>query len=634
MNAILKILLQRRTTPIYAKIQGLYAILVMVNGARADPLANWTLRPTPTSQLLTSVAFGATNFVAVGYGATILTSPDGAAWTSRTSANALNLYGVTYGKGLWVAVGATIISSSDGMNWSQRTTATGLSLEIVVLVNGQFIAVGDQGQMYVSSDGINWSARNSGTTASLYGLTYANGTYVVTGAGGLILTSSDAVSWTSQNSGTTQDLNSVGYAGGLFVADGLNGVILTSSNATTWSPQNSNVGLGLAVSAYGAGNWVIPGGGFFIFGDANLILTSPDAVNWTDRNTLPTSAALICAAYGRGTFVVVGDQGAILQSDPVVSSPAIVSQPLSQSVFCHSNANFAVIASGTPPLSYQWRRNGSFIAGATTNSYSVTPLTCQMPDSYTVVITNAGGAVTSAVAALVVTDSMPPTIVCPSNMVLATTPGQCSATANYTVTATDNCAVVSLVVSPPSGSAFPKGTNVVTCTAIDCGGNSNICAFTVTVLDQQAPTIICLSNRTVACNTTNGAQVFFTPTAMDNCDGVLPVLSTPPSGSIFPPGTNAVTCTATDRSGNSNTCTFSIIVREHPPQLSMVQDGANFVLSWPQSCATYVVEENLSLDPSQGWIPLTNSSALPNGTNFELTVSFDADSRFFRLRRQ
>src|SRR5258708_20235346 len=53
---------------------------------------------------------------------------------------------------------------------------------------------------------------------------------------------------------------------------------------------------------------------------------------------------------------------------------------------------------------------------------------------------------------------------------------------------------------------------------------------------------------------------FPAPVATDICDSSPLVFSTPPSGSVLPVGTNTITCTAADSSGNSNSCTFTIRV--------------------------------------------------------------------------
>ncbi|HEY5913391.1 MAG TPA: HYR domain-containing protein [Verrucomicrobiae bacterium] len=79
-------------------------------------------------------------------------------------------------------------------------------------------------------------------------------------------------------------------------------------------------------------------------------------------------------------------------------------------------------------------------------------------------------------------DTTPPSIVCPSNLVVAATSSN-GAVVTFTVAATDNCDPKPTVTSTPvSGSVFPIGTNTVVCAALDACGNSNSCSFTVTVV--------------------------------------------------------------------------------------------------------------------------------------------------------
>ncbi|HWW21367.1 MAG TPA: hypothetical protein VNZ06_11215 [Steroidobacteraceae bacterium] len=92
---------------------------------------------------------------------------------------------------------------------------------------------------------------------------------------------------------------------------------------------------------------------------------------------------------------------------PVIPSPAISRQPGNQSVPMGLTATFSVVASGSA-LQYQWLKDSVEITGATANSY-VTPSTSS-PDngsSYSVVVTNAGGAVRSSAAMLTVTARAP-----------------------------------------------------------------------------------------------------------------------------------------------------------------------------------------------------------------------------------
>ncbi len=90
-----------------------------------------------------------------------------------------------------------------------------------------------------------------------------------------------------------------------------------------------------------------------------------------------------------------------------------------------------------------------------------------------------------------VADQTAPRITVPSNITRTNDPGQCSAVVNYTATAADNCGVVTaFTCSPPSGSAFPVGTNTVTCTATDDASNTSTASFRVTVRDGEAPAIV------------------------------------------------------------------------------------------------------------------------------------------------
>ncbi len=87
-----------------------------------------------------------------------------------------------------------------------------------------------------------------------------------------------------------------------------------------------------------------------------------------------------------------------------------VQQPTLPDIYWHPNNNqrpvgetarFSVAAVGAPPLTYQWRRNGLPIAGATAPNYERTVLSdTESGDQYDVVVSNASGSVTSRVATL------------------------------------------------------------------------------------------------------------------------------------------------------------------------------------------------------------------------------------------
>jgi len=87
----------------------------------------------------------------------------------------------------------------------------------------------------------------------------------------------------------------------------------------------------------------------------------------------------------------------------VKTPPMITTQPANTTVKAGKTAKFTVTATGTAPLSYQWRKNGANITGATKASYT-TPSTTTADNGalFSVVVTNSIGSVTSNNATLTV----------------------------------------------------------------------------------------------------------------------------------------------------------------------------------------------------------------------------------------
>jgi hypothetical protein len=92
-------------------------------------------------------------------------------------------------------------------------------------------------------------------------------------------------------------------------------------------------------------------------------------------------------------------------ADP--TAPTISAQPESQSVSVGATATFSVMATGTPPLTYQWSKDGAAVSGATDSSYT-TPATVTGDDgaTFTVEVTNGTGNVASSAATLSVTSTI------------------------------------------------------------------------------------------------------------------------------------------------------------------------------------------------------------------------------------
>ncbi len=107
--------------------------------------------------------------------------------------------------------------------------------------------------------------------------------------------------------------------------------------------------------------------------------------------------------YDKDTSVANGQDAAWL--DEIVFTPAppvITQQPISQTAWMGSAITLAATASGTPPLSYQWLKSGTNLAGATQSSHTLTQAARRDSGFYAVTVSNAGGNVTSTNAILVV----------------------------------------------------------------------------------------------------------------------------------------------------------------------------------------------------------------------------------------
>ena len=87
---------------------------------------------------------------------------------------------------------------------------------------------------------------------------------------------------------------------------------------------------------------------------------------------------------------------------PTPVPPSITTQPSSQTVTAGQTATFAVTASGTAPLSYQWQKNGTPVGGNSA-SYTTPPTTTgDNGAQFTVVVSNSAGTTTSNAAMLTV----------------------------------------------------------------------------------------------------------------------------------------------------------------------------------------------------------------------------------------
>ncbi len=134
------------------------------------------------------------------------------------------------------------------------------------------------------------------------------------------------------------------------------------------------------------------------FDSSTLVGATNDALTLT--NVQPTQA-------GNYTVVVQNNWGSVTSAVATLTvyiPPTITTQPQSQGVAQGQSALFSVVASGTTPLNFQWYFDSSTLVGATNDTLTLTNLQTNQAGSFTVVVTNNWGSVTSAVATLAVTN--------------------------------------------------------------------------------------------------------------------------------------------------------------------------------------------------------------------------------------
>jgi hypothetical protein len=123
-----------------------------------------------------------------------------------------------------------------------------------------------------------------------------------------------------------------------------------------------------------------------------------------------TTPATTSAVNGAQFAVVVTDgsesltsSSAILTVTAAAVAPSIMMQPANKTVTAGQAATFSVTATGTAPLSYQWKMNGAAISGATSTSYTIPATAASENDAqFTVTVTNSVSSVASNVATLIV----------------------------------------------------------------------------------------------------------------------------------------------------------------------------------------------------------------------------------------
>jgi hypothetical protein len=279
--------------------------------------------------------------------------------------------------------------------------------------------------------------------------------------------------------------------------------------------------------------------------------------------SLRTQKFVLVLVVLSGGLFLSGCAGVTTASNPkgngTSAPPSITTQPASASVAVGQTATFSVATTGTPPLSYQWEKNNTAIAGGTSSTYTTPPTTASDNNAlFRVVVSNSAGSASSNTATLNVaggTTGAPSITTQPvsadvtvgqtatfSVVVTGTAPlsfqWQKNGTAvsgatssSYTTpptTATDNRALFTVVVGNSAGSTTSNTATLNVSGAAGVAVQVNPISATVSVgsTQQFAATVTGTSNTTVtwtmsgagcsggACGTISGGGLYTSPASV------------------------------------------------------------------------------------------------------------------------
>ena len=189
-----------------------------------------------------------------------------------------------------------------------------------------------------------------------------------------------------------------------------------TASAITTQPQSQSVTVGDSVT-------------FTVAASGNPTPTYQWRKNGTNLNgaTNATLTLTNVQTGDAGIYTVVAtnsagsatSNGAVLTVSTATVAPAFTTQPASQTLAAGSSATFNVVATGNPAPTYQWRKNGTNLSGATTVTLTLSNVQARDAATYTVVATNSAGSATSNGAVLTVSAAAPIITAQPQSQVVA-----------------------------------------------------------------------------------------------------------------------------------------------------------------------------------------------------------------------
>ncbi len=237
--------------------------------------------------------------------------------------------------------------------------------------------------------------------------------------------------------------------------------------------------------------------------------------------------------------------------------------------------------------------------------------------------TDKAGNTASGSFTVTVGDKTAPTLSLTDTIAEATAPD--GAKVEYSATASDIVdGPITPQCSPGSGTTFALGTTEVNCSATDSRGNTSMGTLKVTVQDETPPSLT-LSDETNEATGPDGAAVSYTASASDLVSGTVAVSCDKASGTTFPLGNTTVSCSATDKAGNTASGSFTVSVKDRTAPILVLSNQKEEATSASGAAVKY---DTKATDLVDGSVAVSCDKA--SGTTFPLgatTVSCSATDK-------
>jgi hypothetical protein len=514
--------------------------------------------------------------------------------SGATTGAGTTLNGVIFNPGLTTITWTITDGSGNAAQCTQRVTVTDNENPIINCAGNQAVNT-DPGTCTYIHSGTNWDASGSdncvinsitftlsgatmGSGTSLNGLTFNLGT---TTAMWTITDGNDNTAQCSYTITVEDDENPTINCAGNQIVHADPGTCSYTHSGTNWDATGSDncliTSIDFILSGATTGTGTTLNGLTFNFGTTTATWTIIDG----NSNTAECSHTITVEDSENPIINCTGNH--VVNADPGTCS------------YTHSGTSWDATGSDNCSVSII----GYTLSGATTgNGISLNGVTFNLGiTTATWIITDGSGNTATCSHTITVEDYENPTINCAGNQTTNTDPGTCTYTHSgitWDATGSDNCSVSSInfiLTGATSGSGtslngviFTLGTTTAAWTITDGNANTAICSHTITIEDNENPTIICAGNHTVSTDpgtdTYTHSGTGWNATGSDNCSvssitytlsGATTGTGTTLDGITFNLGVTTVTWIITDGSGNTTSCSHTITVVDNEiPTISCI----------------------------------------------------------------